>query len=194
MILTILSISASAKKDVSDITFGAEWSYVATSFAKYHYNFFTSEGYRFNVHGDDSGWYNNGEVLLHIGTDLNDYWNISAYAGVSGLANYHNSIPISLRLTRYYGDNPLNDRWFSFVDAGSGMTIKIPVQAIASVKLGGGYRLSLTQDSKIDIIAALKGTYTQPQIYYDGEYIDSRYTNRNDAYLLSGLVGISLTF
>ena len=190
LILSILSICASAKK----ITFGAEWSYVATPVAIYHYNFFSSEGYRFNIHGSDTGYYNNGEVLLHVGTDLDENWNVSAYAGVCGLANYHNSLPISLRLTRYYENNPMGDRWFSFVDVGSGFTIKLPVQAIASVKLGGGYRLSLTKDSKIDIIAALKGAYTQPQIYHEGEFIDLKYTNRNDVYLLSGQLGISLTF
>ena len=194
LILTMLSFSASARKDVPRITYGAEWSYVATSFSRYHYNFFTSEGYRFNIHANDTRFYNNGEVLLHIGTNLNEYWNVSLYSGVAGLANYHNSVPVSIRFSRHYGDNPLSDRWFTFIDAGSGFTIKLPVQAIASVKLGGGYRMSLTPDSKIDVVAALRSTYTQPQIYHDGELIDRKYTNRNDVYLFSASVGISLTF
>lgn len=195
LILSMICLCAEARKDSAHrITFGAEWSYVGTFFTGYHYNYFTPDGYRFNVTGYDSRFYNNGEALVHIGYDINDLWNISAYAGMTGLADFHNAVPINIRVTRLWGCNPLIDRWFTFADIGTGITIRNPIQANAAVKLGGGYRLALSRDTKIDFLAALRGTYTQPQVHNRHELISIEATNRNDAFLLSISVGISLTF
>ena len=113
---------------------------------------------------------------------------------MTGLADFHNAVPINIRVTRLWGCNPLIDRWFTFADIGTGITIRNPIQANAAVKLGGGYRLALSRDTKIDFLAALRGTYTQPQVHNRHELISIEATNRNDAFLLSISVGISLTF
>lgn len=194
LILSMMPLVAMARTDVPRVTFGAEWSYLATLFSSYHYNYFSQEGYRFNVSGRDFGLYNNGELLLHIGYNINEYWNLSAYAGMNGLADYHNAVPVNMRLTRYFGHDPLQDRWFSFVDAGTGLTMKLPMQAIISARLGGGYRISLSRSTKLDLVAAVRNTYTHHQVYHDNEMISMKSTNRNDAYLLSLSFGISLTF
>lgn len=193
-ILCLLPIIGRADERLPRITFGAEWSYMATIFSGYHYNYFSPEGYRFNVDGTDFHLYNNGEVLLHLGYNINECWNISAYTGIAGIADYHNSIPINVRATRYFGHNPLKDRWFSFVDLGTGITVKRPVEGILSVKAGGGYRISLSRDTKIDLLGAVRYTYTQPQVYHDNITISHEDTNRNDAHLVSLSFGLSLTF
>lgn len=193
-IICLFPFISDARNSVPLFTFGAEWSYVATIFSGYHYNYFSPEGYRFNVYGSGIDFYNNGEVLLHVGYNIDRHWNIAAYAGMSGLADYHNSIPINLRFTRYFGNDFLADRWFSFIDLGTGLTMKIPVQSVLSAKIGGGYRVSLSRDTKLDLLVAVRNTYTQPQVYHDKEVIGLEYTNRNDAYLLSLSFGASITF
>lgn len=193
-LMILLPVLGRAGNDYPRITFGAEWSYIAAIYSSYHYNYFSPDESRFNITGNEFKHYDNGEVLLHIGYNLDKYWNISAYTGLSGIADYHNSIPINLRITRYFGNNALKDRWFSFIDVGSGITIKKQAQAIMSAKLGAGYRISLSKDTKIDFISAIRNTYTQPQVYHEKETIRLENTNRNDAYILSLSLGIALTF
>jgi hypothetical protein len=86
------------------------------------------------------------------------------------------------------------DRWFAFADAGTGISIKKQVQEIAAVKIGVGYRVSLSMDTKLDFIAALRCTYTHPDIYFEHEIISQRWINRNDGVAVSASVGMAVTF
>ncbi|MBR5299510.1 MAG: hypothetical protein IKU36_04570 [Bacteroidales bacterium] len=195
LILFSFNISVNAQKDrFNKYTFGVEWGYVATFQSGYRYIFFPPEGYRVDVMDNSFGLHNNADVYIHSGLNLNKNWNLSIYAGYAGVSDIHKVIPVSLRGTRYFGKDPLKDRWFAFVDFGSGICIKRPVQEILAGKIGGGYRMSLSRYSKLDFIFAVRMTYTHPQITYDQEVIVHDMIRRNNAYVSAFSVGIGLTF
>ena len=194
MMLFLSMPQVQAQESGMRITFGAEWSGTATFFSWHHFNYFSPEGYRYDEKGKDTGIMFNGEGLLHVGYDINDRWNLAFYTGLTGISNIHNAIPLSFRATRMFGSNKYGDRWLAFADAGTGFSLKEQIQEIYSVKLGSGYRFALSPDSKLDLLLAVRCTYTHPEIYFEHEPISQRWTNRNDAIVVSASVGMSVTF
>lgn len=176
------------------ITFGAEWGYMASFLSGHHYNFFDPDGFRVDSQEMSACYFNNGEVTFHVGYNFNHKWNLSLHTGYSGAGDFEPTIPISLRMTRYWGENHLADRWFTLLDVGSGITLKKSPQETVSCKLGGGYRISLSRVTKLDFLAAFKLLYTHPEIMYYGEIIDHKWINRSNGYVGSLFFGISLTF
>lgn len=178
------------KEGYPDLTFGAEWGYVATFWDYTHNNFFSAEGYRINEEKNSFGYVSNGELYLHAGYNIDEFWNLSVYAGYGGVNGNNKVIPISFRVTRCYGNDPLKDRWFSFADIGSGICIKKPVQEIVTGRFGGGYRLSLSRDTKLDILAGLKLAYVHSEVIHDRNPIPYKMINRNNT--ICGGFSISL--
>lgn len=175
-------------------TFGAEWGYVATVLYGYHTNFFSPEGYRVDYRDNKFGLYNNAEVYFHAGYNLNPQWNISAYLGYAGFADVQAIVPVSIRGTRFFGENHEDDRWFCFADIGTGICVKKNPQETLSGKLGGGYRLSLSRVTKLDFVASIRMTYAHIEINYKGYDIDPIQINRNNAYAGAVSLGISISF
>lgn len=197
IILIIFSFNNYVKaqeREFSRFTFGVEWGYVATFQSGYRYIFFPPEGYRVDVSDNSFGLHSNADMYMHGGINLYRNWNVSMYIGYAGVADIHKVIPVSIRTTRFFGKNPLADRWFALVDIGSGLCVKRPFQEILCGKIGGGYRLSLSKDTKLDLILSARMTYTHPQIIYDKMIIDHEMVRRNDAYVSSVSCGIGLTF
>ena len=178
----------------SKVTFGAEWSYIATFQSGYHFNFFAPDGYRVDMDEDQARYFTNGEVLFHAGYNLNDQWNLSLYLGYTGISDMHPAVPISIRATRYFGTDHMADRWFAFGDIGSGVSIKKDPREIYAGKIGGGYRLSLSRYVKLDFVASIRMIYTHPDIIYYGEKISREWINRDNGHASSASLGISLTF
>ena len=175
-------------------TFGTECSYNATFYEGYHHYFISSDGFRDEIIKGSLTYHNNIEVNIHGGYNFNNNWNLSLYIGYAGLGGFHHAIPVTLRTTRYFGEDPMTDRWFAFVDLGSGISLKDNPQEIYSGKIGGGYRLTLSRLTKVDFIFALKTVYTHPDIEYYGEKIEANFINRNDGLASSISLGIGLTF
>ena len=109
-------------------------------------------------------------------------------------ADIHNAVPVSFRATRFFKQDTKGDRWFTFADAGTGISIKKHPQEIVILKIGGGHRVSLSRDTKLDFNAALRCTYTHPDIYFEHEIISQRWINRNNAIVVSASVGMAVTF
>lgn len=197
ILFLLISVRASLvaqEKSYPRITFGAEWGYIGVFYSGYHYNFFAPEGYRVDPRGHEFKYDSNAEVYLHVGYNINEKYNVSLYAGFSAVEDYHHTLPVSLRLTRFYGASHMDDRWLTFVDLGSGLSLKKNPQEILTAKVGGGYRLSLSRNTKLDIIFSLRSVLTHPDItYYDTE-IDRSRINRNNAYLSAASLGLALTF
>jgi hypothetical protein len=185
---------AQPSEDYPRITYGAEWSYVASGFSAYHYNYFSPEGYRYNSKGASPRFVGNGEGLLHVGYNVTDSWNLAVYAGFTGIADIHNAIPVSFRATRFFRQDMKGDRWFTFADAGTGISIKKHPQEVVALKIGGGYRVSLSRDTKLDFIASFRLACTHPQILDGEDIITLEWTNRNLALLRSITLGMSITF
>lgn len=198
LLISIFNISVYATNKnvnpVPKVTFGAEWSYIGTLPYKTHFNFFSTEGYRQNINQRHSGFFNNAEVLLHAGYNFNSHWNLALYCGMTGMADIHNAVPVSLRATYSFGKDPLQDRWLTFLDLGSGVSIKRQPQEFYAAKIGGGYRISLSRNTKLDFIAAYRISFTHPTIIHDDSEIDLKWINSNEALLSSFCIGMSLTF
>jgi hypothetical protein len=195
LILISFNNFINAQKDrFSKYTFGVEWGYVATFQSGYRYIFFPPEGYRVDVRDNNFRLQSNADLYIHSGINLNSIWNLSLYAGYAGVGDIHKVLPVSIRATRYFGKDPLSDRWFAFTDLGSGICFKRPVQEILTGKIGGGYRMSLSRYSKLDFIISARMTYTHPQITYDQEVISQEMVRRNNAYVSALSLGLGLTF
>lgn len=195
LIIFTFNTNVSAKEERNtDYTFGIEWGFVGHFHSVYHYNFFAPEGFRVDDYGNSFRYRSNADMYMHIGKNMGENWNISLFVGYAGIGDIHNVLPISLRATRFFNDDATSDRWFTFVDAGSGISFKIPVQEIVTGKIGGGYRLALSKDTAIDLICALRMTFTHPQIIYDKEPIDFNMVNRSNAYASALSIGLALTF
>lgn len=179
---------------VPKFTFGAEWGYVAIVQYGYHTNFFSPEGYRVDNKGNEFDLYNNAEVYFHAGYNLSPQWNISAYIGYAGFADVQAIVPFSIRGTRFFGENHMDDRWFCFADLGTGISLNKNPQETLAGKLGGGYRLSLSRITKLDFVASVRMTYAHIDINYKGYEIDPDRVNRNNAYAGAVSFGLSITF
>ena len=177
------------------LTYGIECGYASSFLTVEHANFFDPEDYsRVNARASRMTYKVNGEMFVHIGYNFNDNWNLSVYTGYAGVGEYHPSIPIFLRASRYFGNSTQNDRWFTFIDAGSGIGIKSEPQEIYLTRLGGGYRLSLSRMAKLDLMASLRCIYTHPELVHYGEIIPGEFINSNNAFITSLNIGIGLTF
>jgi hypothetical protein len=176
------------------ITFGAEWNYIASVHRGIHYNFYAEEGYRVNLNHSSFGYFSNGEISLFCGYDLSPDWNISLYAGYTGIYGLSKAIPISLRITKHYKRNGKGDRWFSYIDGGSGICLKCQPQAIAVGKIGAGYRIALSKETSLDLVAAYRISLTHPTVTFDGYEVPSAKINRNNAYVSGISLGISVSF
>jgi len=194
MVFAATSAVRAEVKDFPRLTYGLEWGYVGVFHSGYHYNFFAPEGFRLNPSGNSLTFCSNAEAYLHVGYNLNENWNISFYGGIAGVEDYDRVVPLSFRGTRYFGDDPMADRYFAFLDLGSGIIIKPHPQEILVGKIGGGYRYSLSRKVKLDFIVSLRTTYTHPQIDYYGEKIPYDRINRNNAYVSAVSFDIALTF
>ena len=197
IMLIIFSVGAIGKTQEADMprfTFGAEWAYGATLFFSEHHYFLTPDGFREEIDEDRFGYDTDGEVSMHFGYNINRNWNLSLHLGYTSIGDFHRAVPMSVRATRYFGDNPLKDRWFTFVDLGSGVSIRKDPKGIATGKIGGGYRLSLSRYSKLDFLVSLRGIYTHPQTIYYGEPINRKDVFRDNGFICGLSLGIGLTF
>ena len=194
IVLQLLPAQKAAAQDLKRITMGVDWGYVSSFHCGRHDNFFSEIGYRVDVESQSLGYKSNGEVYMHCGYNLNNNWNLSVYAGIEGIYDIHKVIPVSLRATRYFKQNSLGDRWFTFLDGGSGISLTSHPQAIATGKAGCGYRFSLSTATKLDFVASYRMTLTHPELIYDGYRIPKDMINRNNAYVSGISIGLALTF
>ena len=195
LLISAFNIDVNAQRDGdSRFVFGVEWGYVATIFSGYHYNFFAPEGYRVDDYDSSFGYDSNADMYIFAGHEIGKSWELSAYVGYAGVGKYHEAIPVSIRATHFFGNDQYADRWFAFIDAGSGISLKMPVQEILTGKIGGGYRVALSRDTSLNFLFSARMTYTHPQITYDKQLIESDMINRNNAYLAAFSFGLSLSF
>ncbi len=175
-------------------TFGLEWGYIASVTTLYHYNFYAPEGFRVDEKGMTWTYRSNADMYLNLGWNIDPDWNLALYIGYAGVGDLHNALPVSIRGTRYFRSNASEDRWFVFADGGSGICLKTPVQEILTAKIGGGYQMSLSRDTKLNFLLSARSTFTHPGIYYDDARIPMNRTNRNNAIVGAISIGLGLTF
>lgn len=193
-LLLSCTIANAGQASQPKFTFGAEWGYIGTFFSGHHYNYYAPEGYRVDNSGHELTYHSNAEAYLHAGWNISEKYNVSVYLGFSAVEEYHHTIPLSIRVTRFYRVGHMEDRPFAFIDLGSGASIKNNPQMILAGKAGCGYRLSLSRNTKLDFIAAWRLVLTHPDIYYYGMEISPGRINRNNAYISAISLGMALSF
>lgn len=194
MLLPVMSLAGERERTFKRLTYGAELGYVYTFYSGYHNNFFSPDGWRVNEQDHGPCSENNAEMFLHIGWNLTPKWNLSAYSGYTSIRTASHCIPVSVRATRYFKESPKGDRWLSFIDLGSGISIKKRPQEILTGKIGTGYRISLSEGTKLDILASVRMNYIHSDIIFENIQIDPDRINRNNSYGYAAAVGISLSF
>lgn len=195
MLIPISALAGNGRADDSKkFNIGIEWGYVASFHYGIHYNFFSQEGYRVDQNYNRISYKSNAEVYLHLDCNLNRDMILSLYAGYSGVRDFGDIIPVSLRITRMLNQNSKGDRWLVFLDAGSGICLKKNPQEIVCGKIGTGYRIALSRDSSLMLLFAYRMTLTHPEIIYDDYKVPSNMINRNNAYVSALSMGISLSF
>ncbi len=179
---------------LSRMTFGVEWGYMASVNSGYSHVYYAPEGYRISESKNSFGYISNAEMYLHFGYDFSTVWNLSMYIGYAGIADIHKAVPVSLRMTGYFNPDPASDRWFSFLDLGSGISVGKPVREIFTGKVGLGYRLSLSRHAALDFLISARHTRTHQQIFHENRPVSPEMTNKNTAYTSSISLGMALTF
>ena len=192
--ILLIPVGVGAETTPDRLTFGAEWGYIGTFYSGHHHNFYAPEGNRIDARKYGFTYDSNAEAYLHVGYDIKENYNISLYIGVSAMQDHHHTLPLSIRFTRLYNSNSRGDRMFAFIDLGSGISVKRQPQEILTGKVGGGYRMSLSRDTRLDFILALRTALTHPDIKYYGTDIARGKINRNNAYMSAFSIGMALTF
>ncbi|MBE6250071.1 MAG: hypothetical protein E7111_00270 [Bacteroidales bacterium] len=194
ILLCFLCTLASGSEPYPRFTYGGECSYIGSFLSGKHQYFYAPEGFREEIRENYIEYHTNTEAGVHIGYNFNPNWNLSLHIGYTRLGKWHPAIPVTLRATRYFGTDPNKDRWFGFVDFGSGVSIKDRPQEIITGKIGGGYRLSLSRCTKLDFIISFRLTYTHPDVVFYDEIISRDQTITNNAYISGLSFGIGITF
>ncbi len=194
ILLPVLSYAEGKKDGGKRMTFGAEWGYYLTFFNGYHNNFFSPDGWRVDERNSGICNFSNAEINLHIGYNLSDKWNLSAYAGYTAIQDTGHCVPVSIRATRYFKSSVQGDRWLTFIDLGSGISIKKHPQEILTGKIGTGYRISLSERTKLDFLLSVRMNYTHNDIIFENTEINFERINRNNVYGCAVSVGVSLSF
>lgn len=177
-------------------TFGLESSYVLTFLDYSHFNFISADGDRRDVKSMSAGAWSNGQILLHGGVNVSERVNVSLYTGYSGIFVRERMIPVSLRVTWFYGRDPMRNRWMTFCSAGAGFNNPDLKRISAEGKAGGGYRISLNRHVKMDLLMAFQEVYTHIRAFeYDtGNYVPADRLRRNDTWISAFTFGIALVF
>lgn len=185
-------------RDFPRFTFGIEGNCTVTFGTYYHYNFISADGYRINARGYDGSAACNGQLLANAGCNLNRNLNLSVYFGFGGIRRKETALPLSLRLTAYFGKDPTAGRCFAFADGGAAIGTDRKTKLSPAGKLGAGYRVSLTRSTKLDFLIACQMIYSHPDV---SESIDGMASDvpperiRRNNILINGITfGIGLNF
>ena len=158
---------------------GVEWGYTSSLFNIYHNNYLSPEGIRVDDKGFDFDYSSNGHVLAGVSYAFARRYEAGIYLGFIGVAQDRRLAPVSLRAT-YYFDSYLSDGLFCYLDAGPAFGKNQPVTLIG--KLGGGYRMKLSDHFSLDFILSFHVCSDHPNLFYsDDRQITGDDLRRNDA-------------
>ena len=202
ILLTVMSFSflqaSETRRDFPRITFGAEGNFILTAATWRHFNYVADAGYRVNIKGYDYSPVFNGQILANIGCNISGRVNLSLYSGYGGIYRKKTAVPLMLRVTYFWGKDPLAHRWFSCADTGV-VTDGLEFSTAAPCgRLGGGYRLSLSRSVKLDFLVTYQRLSDHPEVT---ELVDGTETpvtggrlRRSDVLINAVTFGIALNF
>ena len=162
---------------------GVEWGYTQCFFLARNYNFFSEEGYR--IHEQFSGMHlaSNGSIYGQIGYDLHEKVNLALYVGYIGVGEDNRLLPVQLRAS-FFPKTTGADGLFTFAQGGPAWhTIAGGYNLGWLAGLGGGYRLTLSEDCNLDLMMGVKYLWDHPRIPNPERagYVPAHNIRRNDA-------------
>ena len=115
--LLMLPLGLMSKENASRrLTYGVEWSYIASFHCGIHHNFFSQEGYRVDLNHQGFDFESNGEVNLHCGFNIKENWNISLHSGIVGIYDIgtDDSVTVNRNIEGMIGAIVIDDCIFEF--------------------------------------------------------------------------------
>lgn len=149
----------------SRIRLGAEWGYSQCFFRAWNYNFISQEGSRFYENSADLYLQPNGILMLQAGVDLGqDRFNIGLSAGYIGVGKDNRVFPLLLRIA-YFPVTTHSEGPFLHVQGGPAMHLHPVWRKPAWMgAAGAGYRICLSDELNLDLLAGIKYLYDHPVI------------------------------
>ena len=171
MLLLLATLSPTAKGQTlpagrffERFVLGVEWGYTQCVFLSRNYNFISEEGYR--VYEKNSRFYGhaNAQLLASVGYRLSDQVTLAAYGGYIGVGDDNRLIPALLRVS-YFPSTDSEDGLFAYAQGGAAWHVHSVQGSTAWLgTLGGGYRLRLSTDTRLDLLVGLKYLHDHPSI------------------------------
>lgn len=143
---------------------GLEWGYSQCLYRNWSYNYFSEEGYRVydNPHGPHL--HPNGLILARVGWRLDERFGAALCAGYAGAGQDNRLLPLLLRLS-WFPKTDGCDGPFAFVQGGPLWHIRGEGRPAAWMEtLGGGYRIALDGDFRLDFALGVKFFQDHPLI------------------------------
>ena len=143
---------------------GVEWGYTQCLYHSRNYNFISEEGYR--IYEKNSSFYAhaNAQILASLGYRLSDQVTLAFYSGYIGVGEQNRLIPALLRAS-YFPSTDSEDGLFAYVQGGTAWHVHSTQGRMAWLgTLGGGYRLRLSTDTRLDLLVGLKYLHDHPSI------------------------------
>ena len=174
-----VSAQPAAGAKLNRLVFGVEWGYTSSLFNIYHNNYLSPEGIRVDDKGFEFDYSSNGHILAGVSYAFARRYEAGLYLGFIGVAQDRRLAPVSFRAT-YYFDSYLSDGLFCYLDAGPAFGENQNVTLIE--KIGGGYRVKLSDHFCLDFMLSFHICSDHPKIFdTDDQQITGDDLRRNDA-------------
>jgi len=180
----------------SPLRFGVEWGYSLSVYKYYHFNYIeATDGYRVDDEGSSSSWLINAYGVGMVGVDLSRYLNLSLNIGLTGIYRGRNVYSASIRGSWYFS-NVNSSGFFIYSDGGLGISEAFDEDFCALMHIGGGYRISLSRRSDLDLSLSFRSALDHPEIWdeWEGKYVEKRNIRRNNALYYALCFGIGISF
>ena len=145
-------------------TFGVEWGYSQCFLLNRDYNFISEEGYR--VYEQNLGflWHPNAQLLASVGYQLGERSTLAVYGGYIGVGKNNRLLPVMLRYS-YFPSTHSEDGLFAYAQGGLAWHVHATAGRMGWLgTLGGGYRIRLSRDVRLDLLVGLKYLHDHPSI------------------------------
>lgn len=143
---------------------GVEWGYSQCVFQNRDYNYISEEGYR--VYEQDARFrlHSNAQMFAMLGYRLSENATLSLLGGYMGAGPDNRLLPALLRVS-YFPETDDEDGLFAYAQGGTAWHVHATAGRMAWLAtLGGGYRVRLSYDARLDFLIGVRYLHDHPSI------------------------------